>query len=214
MHFVVIRRIVANFNTLASSKAATELNVIRGQPATIKCDYTGSYVQVSWTSDSRTRRRKSPTKTLFLRVNDQNPTSLDDSWVYVPSESKFDAKSTLTITKQSVDFGDEGFFDCKDATKTTTNLYNIKVISLPELTISSELNESAIENEAEKLIATCTAANAKPPSKITWVDDLNRTYQGRQTEVIKTGNVSMTINQLVLADINYDLHAQVFTKLA
>ena len=84
----------------------TVLNIVRGQEATITCSYTGSYVQVSWTSENKTtRRRKMPTKTLFLRVNQNQPTSLDQSWKYLPESSSFgENSSTLTIVKKEIDF--------------------------------------------------------------------------------------------------------------
>lgn len=184
----------------------TVLNIIRGQPATITCDYTGSYVQVSWTSDSKTRRRKTPTKTLFLRVNDNEPTSLDPTWAYEPTNSSFGVKSTLTIVKNGIDFGDEGYFDCKDATKTVTGMFKINVISIPQVSLKPE-QLSAVENDDSILVATCTAANAKPAATITWVDQDGNTYDGVEDEHVKSDeNVSSTTNRLYLSNVNYDDH--------
>lgn len=188
----------------------TVLNIVRGQEATITCDYTGSYVQVSWTSDSKTtRRRKMPTKTLFLRVNQNQPTSLDQSWKYLPENSSFgEITSTLAIVKKEIDFDDEGYFDCKDATKTVTGLYKINVISIPEITLKPE-KLSAIENKDDFIsVATCTTTNAKPAAKITWVDSDGKTYAGDESELIKYGPVSTTTNRLNLSDVNYDDHAE------
>lgn len=190
-----------------TTQEPTVLNIIRGQPATITCDYTGSYVQVSWTSDSKTRRRKTPTKTLFLRVNNSEPTSLDPTWTYEPEQSSFGDKSTLTIVKNGIDFGDEGYFDCRDATKTVTGMFQINVISIPQVSLKPE-QLSAVENDDSILVATCTAANAKPVAKITWVDKDGNTFDGAEVEQIKLGNVSSTVNRLYLSDVNYDDHAQ------
>lgn len=189
----------------------TVLNIVRGQEATITCSYTGSYVQVSWTSENKTtRRRKMPTKTLFLRVNQNQPTSLDQSWKYLPENSSFgENSSTLTIVKKEIDFADEGYFDCKDATKTVTGLYKINVISLPEINLKPE-QLSAIEKKDEVIsVATCTTTNAKPAAKITWVDSDGNTYVGDESELIKYGNVSTTTSRLNLSGVNYDDHAEV-----
>ena len=151
-----------------------------------------------------------PTKTLFLRVNQNQPTSLDQSWKYLPENSSFgETTSTLTIVKKEIDFSDEGFFDCKDATKTVTGLYKIIVISLPEITLKPE-QLSAIENKDDFIsVATCTTTNAKPAAKITWVDSDGKTYAGDESELIKYGPVSTTTNRLNLSDVNYDDHAEV-----
>lgn len=88
-------------------------------------------------------------------------------------------------------------------------MFKINVISIPQVSLKPE-QLSAVENDDSILVATCTAANAKPAATITWVDQDGNTYDGVEVEQVKSDeNVSSTTNRLYLSNVSYDDHEKV-----